>query len=136
MNTERTRILISISNQSTLERLKAQSSSVYASLNRAISHYSRKGHNDGTSSPLEVITGLRVLGVPIGSKQFCHKFHKERLRAAEEEADTLYEGLSDLQTMTQLFKTCTLHKVTHLFSSDVVNAYSDILAMSPEWDWA
>jgi len=72
MNNEKTRILTSVSNQSTLERLRAQSSPMYASLNRAISRYSRKQLHDGTFIPLEVITGLRVLGVPIGSKQFCH----------------------------------------------------------------
>ena len=78
MNTEKTRILTSISNQSTLERLKAQSSPTFASRNRAISRYSRKQLHDGTFIPLEVITGLRVLGVPIGSKQFCHQFHEDR----------------------------------------------------------
>ncbi|EED86272.1 predicted protein, partial [Thalassiosira pseudonana CCMP1335] len=134
MNTEKTRILTSIFNQSTLERLKAQSSPTFASLNRAISRYSRKQLHDGTFIPLEVITGLRVLGVPIGSKQFCHQFHEDRLQAAAEEADKLYEGLTDLQTMIRLFKTCTLHKVTHLFSSDVVHAFNGISARPPDWD--
>jgi hypothetical protein len=72
--------------------------------------------------------------VPIGSKQFCHQFREDRLQGAAAEADKLYEGLTDLQTIIRLFKTCTLHKVTHLFSSDVVHAYNDISARPPDWD--
>lgn len=34
----------------------------------------------------------------------------------------LLENLEDAQTILKLFSTCTVHKMTHLFSSDVFNS--------------
>jgi len=36
------------------------------------------------------------------------------------DATVLLSGLDDFQTQLQLFKTCTLHKMTHLFATDVL----------------
>ena len=71
-------------------------------------------------TPYEETKGLRVLGVPIGSQDYCREFVKEKIAKAIVESKKILEGLDDKQTMLQIFKTCTVHKMTHLFVSDVL----------------
>ena len=77
LNTEKTRILTSTNNKSTIGRLLASAyshnNSIVISLQTAIAAFSR----DKDGSPLEVTDGLRVLGIPIGSHQFCTDFITE-----------------------------------------------------------
>jgi len=82
----------------------------------------------------EETTGLRILGSPIGSAAFCKEFHLKKVKAAMDDAAKILNGLSDKQTMLRIFKTCTLHKVTHLFASDVLNSPLDSLT-SAWYDW-
>ena len=70
--------------------------------------------------PYEVTDGLRILGTPIGSQSFCRDFIMRQLENAKVDAKKITEGLDDSQTMLQMFKTCTIHKMTHLYASDVV----------------
>ena len=68
----------------------------------------------------KVTNGLRVLGTPIVSQSFCWEFILYQLENAKVVAKQITEGLDDSQTMLQMFKTCTIHKMTHLYASDVV----------------
>ena len=43
-----------------------------------------------------------------------------QIEKMEEDALALLSGLEDSQTQLQLFKTCTSHKMTHLFAADVL----------------
>ena len=70
---------------------------------------------DKNGLPLEVTDGLRVLGIPIGSHQFCTDFILKAMGKAAADCKSLLNGLEDYQTIFQLFKTCTIHKLTYLF---------------------
>lgn len=63
-----------------------------------------------------------MLGVPIGNQKYVQDFIKEKVKAAAEGAEAICEGLNNHQTKLQLFKTCTVHKVTHLYSADVLSS--------------
>lgn len=48
---------------------------------------------DGVRHPVEVTDGLRVLGTPIGSTEFCQNFIMEYLRKAKKDAASLLSSL-------------------------------------------
>ena len=135
LNTEKTRILTSTSSRSTVQHLLSSWNShereAGTSLQRAINTFSRKRNDDGTYSPHEVTTGLRVLGCPIGSSYFCKNFISQILEKARAANASIIAGLSDDQTILQLLKICTSHKMTHLFASDVIS--SDVSTLPASW---
>jgi hypothetical protein len=90
-------------------------------LEQAISTYSVKVV-DGCRVPVEVTDGLRVLGAPIGSADFASNFMSNILEQAISDSKKLLSNLEDIQTMTRLFSSCNIHKITHLFSSDVFHS--------------
>ena len=49
------------------------------------------------------------------------------MERATTDCKSLLNGLEDYQTIFQLFKTCTIHKLTHLFPSDVLTTDYDNL---------
>ena len=128
LNEEKTRILTSTSGKSILEDLQHSNPTVGTSLLKAIQTYSR--NSDGSMH--EEVNGLRILGVPIGNDTFCKSFHAERITAAVSDSNKILSGLADKQTMLRVFKTCTVHKITHLFASDV--ASSPISSLPSDWN--
>ena len=94
-----------------------------ASLNNAVKHFS----NNKDGSPAEITDGLRVLGCPIGSSDFCQRFITKVMIKAIDDSNILLTELDDYQTILQLYRRCTQHKLTHLFSSDVLNEDFDNL---------
>jgi hypothetical protein len=127
MNTEKTRIMTTSSGISILPRLQAASFETGQSLERAILKFSTKFDENNQRVPVEITTGLRVLGVPLGSQEYNQTFINRQFFKATEESTRILDGLNDLQTMLRLFKTCTLHKMTHLFASDVLNTTTESL---------
>ena len=104
-----------------------------SSLEEAIKLYSR--NKDG--SPKEVTDGLCVLGVPVGSTSFCQNFIAKAMSNAASDSVQLLQSIESEQTALQLFRQCTVHKLTHLYASDVMAANGDIndTAVFPvEWD--
>ena len=128
MNTEKTRILTSTSGKSILEDLASFNKSTHDSLKSAIQTFSK--NKDGSMH--EEVNGLRILGVPIGNDTFCENFHLSRVEAALSDSKKILQGLNDKQTMLRVFKTCTVHKLTHLFASDV--ASSPTSSLPPQWN--
>ncbi|KAL7523057.1 hypothetical protein ACHAXR_000534, partial [Thalassiosira sp. AJA248-18] len=122
MNTEKTRILTSTSGTSILLQLLLSNPTLHDSISSAISTFSRKTNSDNTTSPL---------GVPLGNDAFCSTFHLQRVEAAATDAKKVLNGLHIKQTMLRVFKTSTLHKVTHLFASDV--ATSNPTTLPTDW---
>ena len=74
LNTEKTRILTSTNNTSTVDKLLSSgythNNFIGTSLQNEIAHFSC----DKDRSPLKIKNGLRVLGIPIGSHKFCTGF--------------------------------------------------------------
>ena len=135
MNTEKTRIMTTTSGHSLTDRLCNSVSNdtrlIGQSLKRAISQFSNE-IVDGINIPYEEVNGLRVLGAPIGSHTFCNDFILKMMSRALEASRAIATSLDSKQTIMQLFKICTLHKMTHLFASDVVN--SDITDLPDNWN--
>ena len=135
MNTEKTRIMTTTTGIKLTDRLCNSVSNdtrlVGQSLKRAISKFSNST-KDGIKSPYEEVHGLRVLGVPIGSHKYCNDFVLKLMERALTSSRAIATSLDSKQTIMQLFKTCTVHKMTHLFASDVVN--NDMIEMPETWN--
>lgn len=125
LNTEKTRVLTSTNMTSTISKLLSHDDPDHRetglSLQRAVSTFSTTIIDD-QRQPVEVIDGLRVLGVPVGSTTFCNAFLMKAIAKAMKDSESLLNGLDDLQTILRLFSICTVHKMTHLFSSDVASS--------------
>jgi hypothetical protein len=122
LNMEKTRILTSSTGSSLVSKLllhqQMRMNMRGKLLKQAISKYSVK-MVDGIPSSVEVTDGLRVLGAPIGSASFAQDFMHKIPHNAINDSQKLLAGLDDIQTMMRLFSSCTVHKITHLFSFDV-----------------
>lgn len=84
--------------------------------------YLRENQKDGSSARYEEVNGLRVLGSLVGNTRFCCDFLDKKMKEAAKDSTKITSCLSDLQTMTRLFSVCTVHKMTHLFDSDVLSS--------------
>ena len=133
MNTDKTRIMTSTSGESILSKLTNNNEhTLEQELREAISKYSTNN-----SEMHEEVNGLRVLGSPIGSIAFQQQFIKDYFTQAKTDATNLLNGLDDDQTILQLYRQCTSHRLNHLFPSDV-HAYANSSQCQPEnwhkWD--
>lgn len=135
MNTTKTRILTSTLDVKTSEALQRKGRVslrlIGKALGAAILAFSTRVV-DGKREAHEVTNGLRVLGAPIGSRDFCHGFVAATMASAHSDSKKIIEGLDDDQTRLQLFKASTVHKLTHLFTTDVLN--SDMTCLPPRWN--
>jgi hypothetical protein len=140
LNTTKTRILTSTSGTSLIDKMLNGTNPTIThirqatALRDAIATYSTTKSQDGITHPCEVTDGLRILGAPIGSYSFCQTFIMNTLNQASQDAVHILTKLDDLQTSLRIFSMCTAHKVTHLFSHDVLNANLDELP-SNFWLW-
>ena len=129
MNTEKTRILTSTNHTSTIDTLLQSTQLdhriIGQSLKHAVSKYSRTKDTDGNLTPYEVTDGLRVLGAPIGSTNFCNTFLMKAITKAKNDTHKIINGLNDLQTKLRIFSVCTVHKLTHLFASDLYTNHAN-----------
>ncbi len=135
MNTTKTRIMTATNGKKTSDALKRGPPgfgwrTIGFSLAAAVAAFSTTPVL-GVPVGVEVTDGLRVLGAPIGSQSFCHDFINEAMSKASSDSKKILAGLDDQQTKLQLFKTCTIHKMTHLFASDVLN--SDLSDLPNNW---
>ncbi len=114
MNTDKTRILTSTNGSSALPLHLTHDIHLGTSLTNAIEKYSR---NNNTM--YEETNGLRILGSPIGSSHYQLTFIDNYMKSAQQDASKLLSSLNDSQTILQLYRSCTAHRLTHLFTADV-----------------
>ena len=69
--------------------------------------------------PYKVTDGLQVLRTPIGSHTFFRDFILRQLENAKADTKKITHGLEDFETMLQILKTCTVHKMTHLYVPNI-----------------
>ena len=72
--------------------------------------------------PVEVVTGSRVLGIPIGNTYFFISYIQGMLQKGTKRIYLVISKLESTQKMTQLLKACTVQKLTHIFSLDILTA--------------
>ena len=75
----------------------------------------------GGISQGETTTGVRILGAPIGNKQFVRSYQNRTLQKLTKAISTLNELLSDPQVSTTLFKFSLQHYTTHLLLTDILH---------------
>ena len=101
LNTDKTRILTTTLGKSLVDRMLSNPSMNVMmkgeSLKRTIAKYSTTKIQDITT-PVEVLDGMRVLGAPIGSMEFCQAFIMKALQKAEKAL-----------MISKLFFICTAH---------------------------
>ena len=131
LNTMKTRILTSTSGLSLVDRMSSSTNACIRAtgkdLDEAIETYSTTKGNTGEIVKVEVTEGLRVLGAPIGSSSFCRDFLQAAMSKAKLDSEKILNGLDDVQSMVRVYSMCTVHKLTHLFGTDVLNTDGDAL---------
>ena len=105
MNIERTQILTS--------------THLCTFINRVIAKYFAKNIN-GRMVTYEVTDGLQVSGTPISPQLLCQESILRQLENTKADTKKITQGFEDFQTMLQMFKICTIHKISHLYESDVL----------------
>ena len=81
-----------------------------------------------TSSLLTAHSHARV---PIGCQSFCDNFILA-------DCDKIIDGLKSDQTVMQIFRTCTAHKMTHLFAATFLttsSTTSQVIGTSGKVTW-
>ena len=129
------RILTSCSGESILPSLASLNPSLAHDVQSAISKYSIEKNKDGSSTPVELTNGFRLLGTPVGSASFARNFYDEQLKSTNDEAKKLTERIPDLHTRLKLFSQCTINKLPHLLDSDVMHNHSPAFDNDLWYNW-
>eukprot|EP00957_Ditylum_brightwellii_P199658 15220599-Ditylum_brightwellii.AAC.1 len=122
LNTTKTKILITITGTSIFEYITE--GDVSASLKLAIDTYTTD----------EVVTGLKVLGLPLGSHKYVNSYLTTFAENVENTTKTLLSNLPDTQTSMQIFSNCILQCVLFRLMADIINNATPASAATPfEW---
>ena len=120
VNPQKTRILTSCSGESILHLLPPTTATI---LQRTIARYSIEINGDKSSTPVELTTGFRLLGTPVGSKEFASRFYREQLEGVRKGLTSMSQAITDTQTRLKLFSTCIIQKLPHLLDSEIMHHY-------------
>jgi hypothetical protein len=128
----KTRILTTTTGVSPIAQLKITKPQVAESLKLAIAKFSQ----DDDGQPLEITTGLRYLGFPIGSKEFASTFLNDHADTIDEAALAVFNHLGDRQTIFQLIVKCVLAKAPHLLPADIYHHTDTSTDFDTPFDWS
>ncbi|KAL7529537.1 hypothetical protein ACHAXR_009934, partial [Thalassiosira sp. AJA248-18] len=121
-NRIKSRILTSCDGESAIPRLAAVDAELAAEVQSVIAQYSVKATSDpAVFEPVELVSGFRLLGSPVGSQDFARDFFAEKIAATTKNADALAAGFADLQTRLRIFKQCTIQQLPHLLGAEVMH---------------
>ena len=120
VNPLKTRILTSCSGESILPSLDEQTA---ASVNRTIARYSIEQNRDDSTSPVELTSGFRLLGTPVGSQAFAREYYFAQIETVSTSLSSMLNAITDTQTRLKLFTQCTSQKLPHLLDSDIMHHY-------------
>jgi hypothetical protein len=135
VNPQKTRILTSCSGDSIIDLLPPTTATI---IQRTIAKYSVDINKDKTTTPVELTTGFRLLGTPVGSKDFAYQFYTEQLDIVRNGIKSMTHAITDTQTRLKLFSTCIIQKLPHLLDSEIMHYYpTDNTSHFAEWyNWA
>ena len=120
VNPLKTRILTSCSGESILPKLDNH---IANCVERTIARFSIQQNKDDTFSPVELTSGFRLLGTPVGSQAFAQEFYNEQIESVHSSLSSMMNAIRDTQTRLRLFSVCTSQKLPHLLDSDIMHNY-------------
>jgi hypothetical protein len=100
-----------------------QNPTLATSLSNTIARFSTGPHptdNSAPSIPVELTTGFRLLGHPVGSSDFAATFFSARITDIKECITSLNTSIDDQQTKLKLFSQYIIQKIPHLLASDIL----------------
>jgi hypothetical protein len=119
----KTRILTSCNGTSIVPTLTTHNPSMARSLSTLIASFSTTPHPTNKAAPdfpVELITGFRLLGQPIGPATFASNFFARRIDNVKKNITSLLDNITHQQTRLRLFSQCIIQKLPHLLSVDVL----------------
>ena len=138
VNPMKTRILTSTSGHSPIPTLSLTNPQLASSISTTIAQYSTKPNPTdilGPALPVELTTGFRLLGSPIGSAAFAQDFFDTQLTTIQDSIALMSTTITDPHTKLRLFSQCLIQKIPHLLGCDVLYHY-DPCNPPPTWtDW-
>ena len=123
VNSHKTRVLTSCNRTSIFPALTAHDPQLALSISNSIASFSTTPHpTDKTAPdiPVELTTGFRLLGQPVGSATFATEFFDHRIDDVKKNITSLLDNITDQQTRLRLFSQCIIQKLPHLLSADVL----------------
>ena len=120
VNPLKTRILTSCSGESILPKLDQQTAET---IERTIARFSIQQNKDDSYSPVELTSGFRLLGTPVGSQAFAQEFYEEQIDTVTTSLMSMMQAIRDTQTQLKLFTQCMSQKLPHLLDSDIMHNY-------------
>jgi hypothetical protein len=130
------RILTSCNGTSPLPLLHTINLTLSTAISTTIAEFSTCPHPTDKSAPaipVELTTGFRLLGHPVGSSTFATKFFTAQVDNIKECITSMTHSITDEQTQLHLFSQCLLQKLPHLLASDVLyNLPTD--NSNPNWE--
>jgi hypothetical protein len=94
-------------------------SRIHHEYNSGILNTTPPNQQTAPSLSVELTTGFRLLGQPVGSLTFATTFLSSRVEAVKESLRSLLTSITDEQTKLRLFSQCLLQRLPHLLSSDI-----------------
>ena len=75
----------------------------------------------GVFEKVELTSGFRLLGTPVGSAEFAIEFFDGKLSEVRSQAAALTMGIDDAHTRLRIFIQCTIQKLPHLLGADIMH---------------
>ena len=135
VNPHKTRILTSCTGHSILPDIQAANPNLAKDIEHTIAKYSTKPSPNGPNIPVELTSGFRLLGSPIGSTTFANEFFDDQLKEMERTAHSISTHIPDLHTRLKLFTQCITQKIPHLLDSDVLHNHSNEFLNEEWYNW-
>jgi hypothetical protein len=138
INPFKTRILTSCNGTSPLEAITNTNQCLATEIIDTIARFSAEPHQTSPSeppTPVELLSGFRLLGHPVGSPYFAREFFTTCLRTVTSNLDSIHSSIDDEQTKLRLFSQCIIQKIPHLLSSDILYHLPTDIDNPPWEEW-
>ena len=117
----KTRILTSTNGISPIQAIPTTNPNLAHDITSAIITYSTKPNeqNPLQHDPVELTDIFRLLGLPVGNKEFTTTaFLNKQLEAIQNQTKKVNKVIKDPHTLLRLFQQCTSMKLSHLLVTD------------------
>ena len=125
---------MSCNGASILPALRLHDAALHSDVAWTIANFSKqKGATpDAPDRPVELTSGFRLLGTPVGSSEYTASFFDDQLQSLRADIDSLHANIADLHTRLKLFAQCTAQRLPHLLGADIMHSLP--LDYDGNWD--